>query len=62
MGLKALATQLQLGLQALGNRSYRILGILEVPNHQAAAKIMWFVIKNTSVVSLWNSVTQSTRL
>lgn len=58
-GFQALATQLQLDPEALGKRSYRILGSLEVPNLQATVKIVRFVIKSTSAVSPWNSVTQS---
>ena len=40
----------------------QMLGTPEAPNHQATVKIVWFVIKNTSAVSPWNSVTQSARL
>lgn len=42
--------------------SYQINGTLKVPNRQATVKIVWSVIKNTSAVSPWNSVTQSKRL
>lgn len=48
--------------RALGESGDQILGALEAPNRQATAKIVWFVIKNTSAVSPWNSVTQSKRL
>lgn len=56
------APAIELQLESSPKKSYQILGILKAPNHQTTVKIAWFVIKNTSVVSLWNSVTQSKRL
>lgn len=51
-----------LAADAPDRRAIKFRGAVEEPNRRATVKIVWFVIKNTSAVSPWNSVTQSKRL